>query len=687
MAEVREALAQRDLEIGTEGTEADSSGGDDEVASGGDDDLTRGLAEIDALCRSEGVEAELLVLVEGLVSRPIADHLDERGIVTLADLVAAGPAALLALPWVGPKRAGGIVAELRRALTTRGLLPPPAESKPDASPLQHLGTIAGWALAERGVRTLAQALDLLAQGEDVPAEVARAWKRLGDTPLEVIGGDDAGRFDPLRAMRTFLEGLDARRRAILVRRVVPFGPDETLQELADEFGNTRERVRQVELQVKARLETLRTDPSSPLVRAAQRLARQIGPAMPVAHAERLAQPLVGRAETDEAPIFTALLLWLGGPYKLDQGWLVREPVEETLARAMDSIDEALGEDGLPLPAVLDSIEGLGFDRSVASAWLERLGGYRAVDGIVIKWRGSLVDRAATVLRMVGEPMTREQLASAIPEGTSDRSLWGRLLQDSRFMRTSPRHVALREWGVEEYSNITDEIVQEIERQGGETTIGHLVAALSKFGVAESSVRAYLARPFFVRTERRTIRVSEQLVTAGASRPIELARWCFRHPTGWSYRIEVDENHLRGSGSPLAAAFGGQLGLSEMATRSLPSDFGEILFSWLATRPTIGSIRRILDAFAAVEGDLLFLTYSGQRGVSFRIIRRRDLDATSGLGRLALEMGLDPETDTSTPGPFLRALGFPDHGNGSFDMVRDRLMERGERQLAALLRSP
>jgi RNA polymerase sigma-32 factor len=77
------------------------------------------------------------------------------------------------------------------------------------------------------------------------------------TPYEVLAHDDESDRQ-LEILRDGMEKLDARSRDIIVRRWLKDGPKATLQELADEYGVSAERIRQVEANAMKKIRALLT---------------------------------------------------------------------------------------------------------------------------------------------------------------------------------------------------------------------------------------------------------------------------------------------------------------------------------------------------------------------------------------------------------------------------------------------
>jgi len=260
-----------------------------------------------------------------------------------------------------------------------------------------------------------------------------------------------------------------------------------------------------------------------------------------------------------------------------------------------------------------------------------------------------------------------------------RSLNNDLHSDERFLRRGVKLFGLAEWGGEEYTSIQDEVAEEIERQGGAASIDHLVAALcTQFGVAETSVRAYAREAPFITTP-------DGLVTAGVGTgsytkvAIEDCRGCFRSGERWAFRLVVDYDIQRGSGRPISAGIVQYLGLKPGERTYAGSPVGELLFRY-GRQATVGSLRKAAESVGGVEGDLLFVEMIDNAAVVFRKVPRAALDETSGLARLALEVGV---ASTATAAEVAAALGL-EPGDQSLGAIKRRLRARRESDLLELL---
>jgi hypothetical protein len=391
-----------------------------------------------------------------------------------------------------------------------------------------------------------------------------------------------------------------------------------------------------------------------------------------------------------------LLLWLAGPYAVRDDWLYIAAADPFHATAK-VLDRMTRDGAADLEDVWRAFEELGVRQDLWRDWLSVVPGYREYEGQVFKWRGSLADKAESVLRLSGEPLTKDDLADLIGDSCNKRTLSNYLLSDPRFLRRGLRHFGLREWGGEEYSTIVDEIEQEILRQGGEASIETLVDRLTRmFGVSESSVRQYAAGPRFARTRAGLIRVrtSDEAIPGRTIRPIELTRRCYRLKKGWALKISVSPDTLRGSGTMIPAGVANHIGIGPLGKSQLHSRYGIVTYSWPSLQPTVGSLGRVVQEMRAEVGDHIFMEFVAAGRVEFSHLSRGALEANDGFERLALEVGthLD-QWDGDIVAACAHALGLQGaqqigasgyHKRALLTAICRRFRVRGEEDLVRLL---
>lgn len=558
--------------------------------------------------------------------------------------------------------------------------PEPGQSTKTVPVAGVLRTIVAWGTFERGRSDFVEILNLAQVDETLPIEINEAVQELRSFDWRAWAEPEASPFDPRRPLREFLGRLGEEDLSLLRQRLVTLERPATLEELGDRRHVTRERIRQIESKLAKRLRSLASGDRSALARTVGRVRAGVGLAMQVSHAatvEALAD--LGVASLDE--LDTRVLLWLSGPYQVTGEWLVRRPtqraVEETRAvlRAITSGGPIAVADGE------EALRGIGIVPSELRDWVVSVGGYRLHEEQLVRWGGSIADKAEVLLRLSGTPLNRDELATRLGPGTNSRSMANQLYEDPRFKRTGIRHFGLAEWEHDEYTGVADEIAQEIGRQGGEASLDHLVTFVSAtYGVSEASVRAYASGPRFERAPNGSVQLRSETAIRSSSRPIEMTRGAFIVKGNWALRIRINDQHLRGSGFPIPESVARAFGLEPLSALENDSPWGRIRLGWPSLSPHIGSIRPALEAMGAAEGDLVFLAAS-EGAFAFHHVERTSLEQAAGPARLVLEAGGHSSDGDPLPA-IARALAIDESSTEA--TIARRLRARGEDELASLV---
>ncbi len=425
-----------------------------------------------------------------------------------------------------------------------------------------------------------------------------------------------------------------------------------------------------------------------LHRAAGRLRESLAVACPESVFESLYPNVLTRdlRRSSIRELLPLALLWLAGPYRRTaDGWLIIEETDVE-GKTFDLLTGLTEHGPAPERMVLEAIGKLGVNASHGRAWIDRRRRFQFRDGLLLRWSGSYADKAQQILRLVGTPLTRDDLISLVGDPIAPGTLRNYLNSDPRFVRVSLTEFGLREWGLEEYTTIEEEIAQEIERQGGEATVASLVQALTRqFGVAESSVRLYLSNSAnFARNVRGNVVIGQRSVVSSPPRPIELARNCYYSNGAWSYRLTVTADALRGVSPPISSVYASHLGINADGDSRIV--FTAVDSFRIARNPTatnISSLRAILNELEADIGDFLFLRIMDEDKISFHHVSRSTIDGACGLERLALHLGITPlPTEAEMLGSLAVAVGLP--RSSSCAEIRARFHKRSEEDLAALL---
>lgn len=278
-----------------------------------------------------------------------------------------------------------------------------------------------------------------------------------------------------QAVTEALKGLSSREADVVARRAgLRNGQKETLAEIGQEFGVTRERVRQIENQGLKKLRgQLEREPLSELSRLAVSLVREHGGVMAQESLYKYFLP-----ESQHTPSGTravALLLELGNVAlatpgkKLRPFYAVSKAHERAVAQVIPALKGALADTRKPLPTETlveqvresDASEGIGYllSEGLVESSLEI--GTDFVTAPEDTWGlaswpeinpRNIRDKTLFMLRKVGTPMhfteITEQIAQAKFDGkrVTTQAVHNELINGDEFVLIGRGIYALKEWG-------------------------------------------------------------------------------------------------------------------------------------------------------------------------------------------------------------------------------------------------
>jgi hypothetical protein len=546
-----------------------------------------------------------------------------------------------------------------------------------------LRRLASWIVAEHGPGgTLGDVLQINGLG-DAPESVASSAQALLTTKAVSLAGRWASRYDVAATVIDLIAKLDDRRQLVLRRR---WFERSTLEDIAGALRVTRERVRQVETQAIETIESHLQRPDFECVRhAVDRLRRRLGILSPSV-AARDWGPTLDRRIPRWSIRVGEFVLRLIGPFQERHGWIAWPSLDHAEAAARVAVRSVLSQKIGELSAVRGALEAIGFAPAAQIKWLTERSPFVIEREDVLDLGGLLADATETVLRHTGSPLEREEISKRIAKAHSKRTLSNYLLTDKRFRRVGPARFGLAEWGGEEYTSVSDEMAEEIERRGGEADIEYLVKTLCKrFGVAASSVRGYAASHRFVNVGRGRIRLATGNVRKLSGDDLSGVRRCYRRGAGWALRVPVNPDMLRGSGRIIPSRLASFERVLPGKKASMTFDEVRVNLSWVGPQPTIGSVKAIAERLSCQEGDWLFLCFLPGRLGSAHRLAKTELTKGAALARLVLLVGGEAALDQSVRERLdvvAQAISLP---TGSpVEAVRARLVARGEDDLAGLL---
>ncbi len=529
--------------------------------------------------------------------------------------------------------------------------PPPFDEASDS-----LRLLAAWAKQDRDVTCLGDLIQLRTDLEALPPELAREWHQFQEQKVpdpcssETIGN---------RIVR-LLDELSERDRVLLGRRVWPASSSWTLEQVGNEVGLTRERVRQIEgMVVSSFRHRITSDEYRYVSFRAAELRRRLGSVAPMAdkRTEKTVKWATRDVPTSKRQLAFDLLLWLAGPYTMSDGWW-RHAADAPQMNGNDLRDRASESGFISDDSVASLLEEFGVRDCYRAEWIGAFAGFRRVEGGWLDSAGSIIDQSLRYLAYRGVPMPVEEILEGIGRTeASTRSVRHRLFEDSRAMRVSKSEIGLTEWGHNEYTSLADEMLEELEREGGRMPLDRMIERLvEQFGVSPNSVRMYAGRPLFLLDADGWIQVRP------ADKPYEVRDDLLRVPSCYelsvseaSWRVEVDRDVLRGSGRHIPEQLAGWLRLRPGQTLTLHNASRPLALAWRSwAQPDVGSLKPFADEPSASEGDWLLLVMGRAGAVDVRLVER-SAAAVPGLALLLQLVGLPGELGED-PKEAMRVLG-------------------------------
>lgn len=461
--------------------------------------------------------------------------------------------------------------------------------------VHDLSALLEWAHFSSGAATVEEALTAISQ-VDAPADVAEVVTATLAVPVPHT------RLDPLADLRDWMAGLDERDAAILHRRLIRF-EGSTLDDLGLEFGVTRERIRQVETKLKARLDAwVASGPGRSVRWALHLMSRGLGASAPDTEV-----PLVGDdgGNSDE---FGLLLYLADMVWDREAHQIHRRNFRWPKASEVPALDDGPQVDEAALAELLIQ-HGIVEDHL---AWaMEQVVGLRRLHGTLVFWPGNLVEQAMSVLSVHGSPMTDDDIADAFDRDFNRRGLRDRMLQDPRIIRVTKDDFALTSWGLPEYGGIVSSMVTRIE-EAGPARVREIAEYLAeRHAIKPGSVYAYSSAPIFT-TDGDVLRLRRADEPYMPSLDPSGVRGLYRlDRTRLAWHVQIEREVLRGSGRLCPAEIATAMGVFPGRTESLSNEVREVKVGWAATShmgPSISSLRPHAEAVGAKDGDVLRLIF-------------------------------------------------------------------------------
>ncbi|PPF57224.1 hypothetical protein C5C55_07810 [Rathayibacter sp. AY1C2] len=617
----------------------------------------RGLPE-----RIDSVRLANVLLREGLVDFEALAPMRVRGLMVVRGMGARSLTDLLS--WyvgealrTGEDRAAPLAEQSPPSRRSRQA----AEATPRTRLLDALHLASAWneALGLSDEPLLAGSRDTA----NAPAEVVEAWSLLDSlTSAEWSGGAPAATL--AEQLGVHLSELDDRQRVILLERHTA-GRRATLDVLGERFGVTRERVRQLEVRLRAAL-PLWLERDQALAFRASAVRARIGA---LSHLDGLSDvPGLLDEIDDDGTSALAVLDAVDDGFEGDGAWFAAPSLgaarAETAVRFADLVDPHGGATHAEVLASFAEWTSLSEKRVVE--WMAMLGHVRIGDVWTSSRRRSIGDLAVVLLSSEGEPRSVDWIEAAFEGEREVRSIRNALAADARLVRVGRDDWALAEWGGEAYTSIKDAIAAEVRRNDGAVALDALLEDLpERFSISANSIRTYAGGwPFVV--QAGVVRFAERRAVV-RTKPGMTRNLYFLDEGRIAFRIDVTGEHLRGSGTMLSSGVALALGVAPGETRQWSGDGWGLTITWARTQPMMSTLRAGLATIDSAAGDSVRLVFDGEHVTVAGIERPDDLLAVMGI----------TTADSST---MARAVGLPEEA--SREELEARLEDRGEGELAS-----
>ncbi|WKD57007.1 DNA polymerase III PolC-type [Corynebacterium capitovis DSM 44611] len=488
-------------------------------------------------------------------------------------------------------------------------------------------------VGEKRLRQLVEAVVLAALDADItgeyvdtdiyiddadPSDIVAGWAALAGAPFPGTTEETiAVLFSTCTQELLDATTHDPRRVAIATRRWLG---GATLDELGTQFGVSRERIRQLETQLRASF----AEHSELSAAVAQQVARRVGKLAAVDVVKRQ-MPWLWTVDESLGCTYEEYFRGLFGLWKVDGGWM--------LAADFDP------ESGITLDAhgvfsVGELARSVNADESALADWLAQRG-YLALSGGTMARVRSHQDRAVAVLSVAGEPLTVEEIAAQVE--ANPRSLANQMNEDPRISRVANGTYALTSWGLEPFTTITDWIGRRIDATGS-VALADLLAEAPRLRISESSVRAYAAGSGFSLIDG-TVTRSTTTTEIIDDEPFDSKNMYFRDGA-WHLLLVLTPDHLRGSGFVVPRGVAGLYRVPVGGEVAVPSRLGDQYVRVNRLKQfSVSTIRRFLEELGSQVGDRVWLRF---RPDAFDVVPAPPLDPSlTGLAGLLSEMGLDP----------------------------------------------
>ncbi|HET7827256.1 MAG TPA: HTH domain-containing protein [Candidatus Saccharimonadales bacterium] len=331
------------------------------------------------------------------------------------------------------------------------------------------------------------------------------------------------KLDVESAVQNILSTIEREReREIVSRRFGLFDRRETLEQIGELLGITRERVRQLEKSIVSKLKISAEKDLPDIDKVESILSAHLEKMGKVARVQDLAGRLAGESKTDQARL--AFLANLSPTIAVIEDndhffhaiGLASEHTEKVIRDKVNQIIEAISEIGEPtdIQKVADKVGSKDVKHTEALASISK--NIASLNGRwgLVKWPmvnpKNIRDKIYVILHENGKPMHFNEIANAIKSSNLKRkdvttqAIHNELIKDQRFVLIGRGIYALKEWGFKK-GTVSDVIAEVLRKEGGPLHRDEIVRRVLKSRqVKETTILLNLqSKPQFKRVAKAT----------------------------------------------------------------------------------------------------------------------------------------------------------------------------------------
>lgn len=447
---------------------------------------------------------------------------------------------------------------------------------------------------------------LQAEFEIFPEDEIVSWPDYWASKSTTTGGRRSAMNAEARGDEDVLKSLEDTsgiQNAILSRRILSEKPD-SLGAIGATFSLSRERIRQIEVTIRAALERWISD-TPELERYRADVLARASRVNAIDFAEMksdLPSKRIGTWSAFEVVLRTADGLHQFGSY------LSTKSANELRLLARELTTSRTGKFGRSEFAKEAAASGL--DPHSLLNLLEQEKLIVEIEGELFYQNETLKERAIEALSRRGLPIGIDVIFMFSPPNKSLGSLKNLLFTDPAFTRTAKTKVGLTSWNLDSYSTIPEEIAKAIEHRPMIAIDDLTDDLVTRLEVSASSVRAYASTWPFEIINGKVVRSMSVEIQSSKESSEEKNLWKLRDCLVWATRIIPD--HVRGSGSAIPKTLCRELGLANDKDAEFITPSGQFVrVGLMGLGWAIGSIRKLVELRSLHPGDWCFYVFRGR----------------------------------------------------------------------------